>query len=69
MKSAGLYIALFGIGSIILHFINMEFRLLSWIENWGSGVAWAIRAAMIVVGAAIWFLAPSGESEAPKANG
>ncbi len=40
----------FGIGSIILSFMKMEFKLLMWIGNWGEQVAWAIRIGLIVVG-------------------
>ena len=53
----------FGIGSVVLYFINMEFILLSWISLWGEGVAWAIRAALIVLGAVLWLVGPEPEAE------
>lgn len=44
-----------GVGSIVLHFMDREFRLLSWINNWGETAAWGIRAALIVIGGGLWF--------------
>lgn len=41
---------LFGVGSIVLHFLNMEFVILSWIDNWGPNVSWIIRGALAGVG-------------------
>jgi hypothetical protein len=34
----------------------MEFVILSWIDNWGYTVGWVIRAAMILLGAALWLI-------------
>ncbi len=56
MKEVGGALFFFGVGSIVLYFIHMEFRLLSWITNWGDGVAWGIRVGMVVVGGALWLL-------------
>ncbi len=57
MKQFGLWLFIFGAGSILLGFVGYEFSLLMWIDNWGTTVGWVIRAAMIVVGGAVWFLA------------
>jgi hypothetical protein len=56
MKSIGGILLLFGLGSIALHFFNMEFRLLSWIENWGLEIGWAIRIGLAVLGLALLIL-------------
>ncbi|NNE24088.1 MAG: hypothetical protein HKN11_15905 [Rhizobiales bacterium] len=56
MGNIGSTLLLFGVGSIALNFFNYEFVLLSWIDNWGPGIGWAIRIAMIVIGAAMFFL-------------
>jgi len=45
---------LFGAGSAALYLVGMEFRILSWIDNWGPTVGWSIRGGMAVVGAALW---------------
>ena len=61
-------LVLLGAGSFVLHFMNMEFSLLSWVDNWGVGVGNGIRVAMIVVGAILWWLGrQSAEKEAPPA--
>jgi len=45
-----------GAGSFVLHLINMDFILVSWVDNWGPGVGNGIRIAMIVVGGILWLL-------------
>jgi hypothetical protein len=56
MHKLGGYLFFFGVGSIILNFFNMQFRLLSWIDNWGTTVGWSIRIGLVVVGGALWLL-------------
>ena len=63
MKTAGLWLVIFGIGSIVLNFLGMEFKILMWIETWGSEVAWAIRIGLAVVGAVLLVL---GSRQAEK---
>lgn len=52
-----------GIGSIVLNMIHVEFLLLMWVDFWGPEIGWAIRVAMIVVGALLWFFAPQAEED------
>lgn len=56
MKSIGMYLAIFGIGSIVLNQFGYEFSILMWIDNWGPTVGWTIRISAIVIGAALFFL-------------
>ena len=56
MQGIGGLLVLLGAGSFVLHFMNREFMLLGWVDNWGVGVGNGIRIAMIVVGGIIWFL-------------
>lgn len=56
MQGFGGFMVLLGAGSFVLKYINMEFILLSWVDNWGPGVGNGIRVGMIVVGAILWFL-------------
>ncbi len=63
MRSIGMYLAIFGAISIVLNFLGRELVILSWADNWGPTVGWAIRIGMIVVGLAIMFLGPKGEEE------
>ena len=67
MQGIGGFLVLMGAGSFVLHFMEMEFRLLGWVDNWGVGVGNGIRIAMIVVGGILWFLGRSDAKEAPPA--
>ncbi len=66
MKIFGGIFLLFGIGSVVLVFFGQVFTLLSWIDNWGPTVGWAIRGGLIVVGAALWFLGSAGTNQAAE---
>lgn len=46
----------FGVGSVVLYFLNMEFFFLAWIDIWGPTVGWAIRVALVVVGGALYLM-------------
>lgn len=46
----------FGVGSIILYFLNMQFIILTWIDLWGPTVGWAIRGALAAVGGVLWLV-------------
>ena len=56
MRGIGSTILFFGCGSTALYLFGYEFVILTWIEYWGENVAWAIRIAMIVVGAVLYFM-------------
>ena len=56
MQSLGSLLVLLGAGSYVLHMINMEFILVSWVDNWGVSTGNGIRIGMIVVGAILWFV-------------
>lgn len=63
MKTLGGWLFFFGVGSIVLNFLGMEFRLLTWIDSWGVQTGWIIRIALSVVGGALWFFG-RGDAEA-----
>ena len=63
MQGFGALLVFLGAGSFVLKFINMEFILTSWVDNWGTGAGNGIRIAMIVIGGIIWFL---GKQQANK---
>jgi hypothetical protein len=68
MQGIGGFLVLMGAGSFVLHFMDMEFRLLGWVDNWGAGAGNGIRIAMIVVGGILWFLGKNSEAkETPPA--
>jgi len=68
MKTIGMYMAIAGIASIVLLFMNMNLSLLMWIDNWGETTGWAIRIGFIVVGAALFFMGPDDEEEEVPAS-
>jgi hypothetical protein len=65
MQGFGGFLVLMGAGSFVLHYLNMEFMLVGWVDNWGTGIGNGIRIAMIVIGAVLWFL--GRKQEAPPA--
>lgn len=62
MKRIGRFLLIFGIGSVVLYFLNMQFIILAWVDMWGPEVGWAIKVGMIVVGAVLWFLGNKQET-------
>lgn len=67
MKNIGMYLVIFGVGSIILNQFGYEFSILMWIDNWGETVGWAIRGGAILAGAALWFFGADTAEEAQGA--
>jgi hypothetical protein len=64
--SFGKWLLFFGIGSLVLNLISMEFIILAWIDLWGPETGWLIRMGMIGVGAILWIaskLAPASTVE------
>lgn len=69
MARLGWYLFVFGLGSAALHFLEREFVVLMWIEAWGDGAAWAIRAAMIAAGVLLMVAAqPPVHERAPASS-
>ena len=56
MKGLGGLLVLFGAGSIVLNLMGREFQLLMWIDTWGEGGGWAIKIALILLGAGLWLM-------------
>jgi hypothetical protein len=65
MKKWGGYMFFFGIGSIILQFVGMEFIILAWIDFWGPVVGWIIRIGLAVGGAVLWLIGKAREKPGP----
>ena len=54
LGTLGKWLLFFGIGSLVLDLLSMEFIILMWINFWGPEVAWTIRIGMICVGGLLW---------------
>ncbi len=50
MRSFGFLLLILGGGSFILHSMDYEFKLLKWVDNWGTDTGTAIRIGMAVIG-------------------
>jgi len=61
--------AIAGLASIVLHFMDMNLRILMWIDMWGETIGWLIRGALLVGGAALFFLMPDDEEPEPTGGG
>ena len=68
MKKIGGILFFFGVGSIILQFLEREFIILMWIDLWGPQVGWTIRIAMVVVGGLMWLMGQSGGTPKGEEN-
>ena len=55
MRLLGWVVLLFGVASIVVHFMNVDTGLFNWISNWGDGPAWGIRGGTTVFGLAMAF--------------
>ena len=50
LTSIGGFLALAGVLSSVLYFIDYNLRILMWIDLWGPIVGWLIRGGAIVLG-------------------
>ena len=65
MQNFGSTLAVLGILAIFLDLFNYVPKVLFWIYNWGDGVAWGIKIALIVVGGALWLIGRNQEAAPP----
>jgi len=56
MRELGKWLAIFGVGSMILNAFGMEFRILFWLDLWGPEIGWAIRIGMTAAGVVLFFV-------------
>ena len=64
MRQVGGYMLFFGVGSSILYFMGMQFKLLMWMDMMGEVPAWSIRLGLIFVGALLLVLGSRQPAEA-----
>ncbi len=63
LGKAGLLLAAMGIISMILSIFNYNFRLLAWIDIWGTTMGWIIRVILILGGGALFYFFGREEEE------
>ncbi len=61
MGTIGMYMAIAGVASIVLHFLGMNLAILVWIDMWGPTMGWVIRIGLIVVGVLLLIAGGRGE--------
>lgn len=68
MKNIGMYLVIFGVGSLLLNLFGREFVVLMWLDTWGTTVGMGIRIGAIVVGAILWVVGAKtpGNSAQPE---
>ena len=56
MKELGLGLLIIGLVSMLLPLINpnLKFMFLTWIDNWGTNIGWAIRGGFTLLGLVLW---------------
>ncbi len=54
ISSAGVFLLLLGIASIVMNFIGFVPKILVWIDMWGETIGWAIRIGIVVLGAVLF---------------
>ncbi len=65
MKSIGSFMFIIGVLAIVLNFFDRVPKILVWIYEWGDGVAWIIKIALVVVGGILYLVGNNSEKE-PK---
>lgn len=63
MKGLGSLLFILGVLAIVLDYANRVPRVLMWIYNWGDNVAWAIKIALVVIGAVLYLSAGKGKTK------
>jgi hypothetical protein len=56
ISSAGGFLFLLGIASIVMYFIGFVPKILIWIDMWGEAIGWAIRIGITVLGGLLFLV-------------
>ncbi|HPW51645.1 MAG TPA: hypothetical protein PKV85_04730 [Spirochaetota bacterium] len=56
ISSAGGFLFLLGIASIVMYFIGFVPKILIWIDMWGETIGWAIRIGITVLGGLLFLV-------------
>jgi len=63
LQNIGAAMVVAGLFAIVLDVINRVPSYLVWIYNWGDGVAWIIKIALVVLGAILYKVAAPRKNE------
>ncbi len=56
MRSIGFLLLLLGAGSFVMHTMDMEFSLMTWVDKWGPDTGNIIRIGIAIAGLALVLL-------------
>ena len=56
ISSAGGFLFLLGIASIVMYFIGFVPKILVWIDMWGETIGWVIRIGITVLGGLLFLV-------------
>ena len=56
ISSAGGFLFLLGVASIVMYFIGFVPKILVWIDMWGETIGWAIRIGITVLGGLLFLV-------------
>ena len=54
MKELGLGLLIIGFASLLLPLFGLKFMFLSWIDQWGPSMSWAIRGSITLLGLVLY---------------
>lgn len=60
---------IFGVGSILMTFLNMNFAILMWIDAWGETTGMAIRFILAIVGFGLYIYGKDTEGDEVSTQG
>jgi hypothetical protein len=63
MRFFGVFIMVVGLLSAAVYFLDINFMFLNWINNWGPGVAWAIRGVIVLIGLIMYIAGKPSDRE------
>ena len=59
VRKTGFLLIFYAIASMLLYFVDANFRLLIWVDFWGPVVGWIIRVAILLFG--FWLVSKSDD--------
>ncbi len=69
MKGIGIILILVGVVSIGLNLFGtgIDLKVLTWVDQWGTNIGWAIRGGVLGLGILLWIIGQSTSSSESKA--
>ncbi len=59
IRRIGVFVICFAIASMLLFFVDLNIRILTWVDMWGTTIGWILRVVILVFG--FWLVHKSGD--------